>query len=182
MLLFLPPCTRCRRNTNIPVRLHVVLIYRGIPYAAAPVGDLRHRETQPPLNWTGVRNATDFGANCIQITEVRSWRVDDGSQRHRATIGVAPLSRRPHTTRLFFCALLVGPYLDKGWPHDLPGMEHYPGLRQHFGRACAPCHPDDASANAHDTTCPVPLHLLHCASGSIVATKARACTPCMRGS
>ena len=41
-------------------------VYRGIPYAAPPVGDLRWRAPQPPATWQGVRMAEQFGAPCIQ--------------------------------------------------------------------------------------------------------------------
>lgn len=43
-----------------------VQVYKGIPYAAAPVGDLRWREPQPVAHWDGVRNADEFGAMCMQ--------------------------------------------------------------------------------------------------------------------
>jgi para-nitrobenzyl esterase len=43
-----------------------VMVFRGIPYAAPPVGDLRWRPPQPPKHWTGVRPATQLGHNCIQ--------------------------------------------------------------------------------------------------------------------
>ncbi|ROS74646.1 carboxylesterase 2 [Curtobacterium sp. PhB130] len=39
-----------------------VRVFRGIPYAAPPVGDLRWRAPQPPAPWDGVRQATRFGA------------------------------------------------------------------------------------------------------------------------
>ncbi len=39
--------------------------WRGIPYAAPPVGDLRWRAPQAAVPWAGVRAATDFGADCL---------------------------------------------------------------------------------------------------------------------
>jgi para-nitrobenzyl esterase len=41
-------------------------IYRGIPYATPPVGDLRWRAPQPAPKWEGVRAADQFGRACIQ--------------------------------------------------------------------------------------------------------------------
>src|SRR5215472_208552 len=43
-----------------------VRIFRGIPFAQPPVGDLRWKEPQPVKNWTGVRTATQFGPRCMQ--------------------------------------------------------------------------------------------------------------------
>ena len=43
-----------------------VTVYRGIPYAAPPVGDLRWRPPEPPGRWSGVRTAGEFGPMCPQ--------------------------------------------------------------------------------------------------------------------
>jgi len=44
-----------------------VVSYKGIPYAAPPVGDLRWRAPQPVPVWTGVRAANKVGPLCMQI-------------------------------------------------------------------------------------------------------------------
>lgn len=41
-------------------------IYKGIPFAAPPVGNLRWRAPQPVAHWDGVRAADAFGPACMQ--------------------------------------------------------------------------------------------------------------------
>src|SRR5689334_19344404 len=41
-----------------------VAVYRGIPYAAPPVDNLRWRAPQPVVAWKGVREASEFGKSC----------------------------------------------------------------------------------------------------------------------
>jgi len=41
-------------------------IYRGIPFAAPPIGDLRWRPPQPAAHWEGVRSAEKFAPQCLQ--------------------------------------------------------------------------------------------------------------------
>lgn len=40
--------------------------WKGVPFAAAPVGALRWRAPQPAANWNGVRTATQYSADCMQ--------------------------------------------------------------------------------------------------------------------
>ncbi|WP_395329148.1 carboxylesterase family protein [Novosphingobium sp. BL-8H] len=42
-------------------------VFRGIPFAAPPVGDLRWRAPQPVRHWQGTRDATRSAPACIQI-------------------------------------------------------------------------------------------------------------------
>ena len=44
-----------------------VYIYKGIPFAAPPVGDLRWKEPQPVIPWEGVKMADTFGPGSVQV-------------------------------------------------------------------------------------------------------------------
>jgi para-nitrobenzyl esterase len=43
-----------------------VEIFKGLPYAAPPVGELRWKEPQPVKAWEGVKKAAEFGPRCMQ--------------------------------------------------------------------------------------------------------------------
>jgi para-nitrobenzyl esterase len=49
-------------------------VFKGIPFAAPPVGPLRWRPPQPVRSWNGVRQADQFSARCVQPDEAAAGR------------------------------------------------------------------------------------------------------------
>jgi para-nitrobenzyl esterase len=43
-----------------------VMVYKGLPYAAPPVGENRWRAPQPAAAWSGVRKAIEYAPRCVQ--------------------------------------------------------------------------------------------------------------------
>jgi para-nitrobenzyl esterase len=54
-----------------------LMVYRGIPFAAPPVGDLRWRAPQPAAKWEGVRQADKFAPGPIQSWGSSSGKSED---------------------------------------------------------------------------------------------------------
>jgi len=48
------------------VTSNAVSSFKGIPFAAPPIGDLRWRPPQPAAHWQGVRTANTYGNDCMQ--------------------------------------------------------------------------------------------------------------------
>jgi para-nitrobenzyl esterase len=49
------------------------IIWKGVPYAAPPVGDLRWRPSQEPASWHGVRDAVAPANKCTQLVTTTEW-------------------------------------------------------------------------------------------------------------
>ena len=69
--------TTLARAQNTPVRLDSGMIqgstqgtvesFKGVPFAAPPVGDLRWRAPQPVKPWTVTRKASEYASDCMQV-------------------------------------------------------------------------------------------------------------------
>lgn len=53
--------------TGVPGSVPDIRVFKGIPYAAPPTGDLRWRPPQPVKRWEGVRPADKFGPRAMQL-------------------------------------------------------------------------------------------------------------------
>jgi para-nitrobenzyl esterase len=73
------------------------IAYRGIPYAAPPVGELRWRPPQPAAKWTGVRDGSQFGPSSPQqrtpLTNVGGPLSEDSLYLNVSTPSVAGSDR-----------------------------------------------------------------------------------------
>ena len=62
-----PPSVTTRQGrVSGAVAPNAALVFKGIPYAAPPVGDLRFAPPAPPAAWSGVRDGSAFGHTAIQ--------------------------------------------------------------------------------------------------------------------
>ena len=50
-------------------------VFKGIPFAAPPVGDLRWKEPQAVKPWTGTLKTVDYGAPCTQSVGGNGWNA-----------------------------------------------------------------------------------------------------------
>jgi para-nitrobenzyl esterase len=63
------PVVRTVKGEVVGLEVGPLAIFRGIPYAAPPVGQLRWREPEAAQDWSR-RSATEFGPACIQPVSV----------------------------------------------------------------------------------------------------------------
>jgi para-nitrobenzyl esterase len=63
--------------SGIPGQSPEVQVFKGIPFAAPPVGDLRWKPPQPVAHWDGVKKADQFGPRCMQAAQPNSQPVSE---------------------------------------------------------------------------------------------------------
>lgn len=72
-----------------------VLAFRGIPYAAPPVGDLRWRPPRPAGAWSGIRDAVRFAPHCPGAFPDRARMAEDCLYLNLWTAGLDAGAKRP---------------------------------------------------------------------------------------
>lgn len=63
------PIVKVRQGEAQGIGADGVAVFKGLPFAAPPVGDLRWREPRAPAKWSGVRAANAFSSTCAQAED-----------------------------------------------------------------------------------------------------------------
>ena len=95
---------------GVPGKDASVTVFKGLPYAAPPVGDLRWHAPKPLAPWQGVKKADQFGNSCIQnivtlfiavvapigllAAHPRRYLIQSASHLDIPTVGIRPRCAR----------------------------------------------------------------------------------------
>ncbi len=71
-----------------------VRVFKGIPFAAPPVGPLRWKAPQPVARWEGVRKADQFSSRCMQAQQAGAQPVSEDCLYLNVWTGAASSSER----------------------------------------------------------------------------------------
>src|SRR5579864_6691915 len=63
------PIVKLRQGEAQGIVVDGVAIFKGLPFAAPPLGDLRWRAPQLPAKWSGIRAASAFSSTCAQAED-----------------------------------------------------------------------------------------------------------------
>jgi carboxylesterase type B len=89
-----------------------ISVYKGIPFAAPPVGALRWRAPQPPAHWQGVREADRFSAACVQQptprTDTKLSMSEDCLYLNLWTGAAAATEKRPVMVWIYGGGFMLG--------------------------------------------------------------------------
>src|SRR5689334_12285725 len=74
---------------------HGVAAFKGLPFAAPPVGDLRWKAPQPVIPWTGVKQARAVAWPCTQGSGAPGGSSEDCLYLNVWTAAISPAEKRP---------------------------------------------------------------------------------------
>lgn len=106
-----------------------VLVFKGIPFAAPPVGELRWREPQPVVPWNGIRIADSFGSPAVQFNHTPgNWTPEffyDGDPEFSEDclyLNIWTPAAGKTNKKLPVCLWIHGGGYNAGWGHE-PEMD-----------------------------------------------------------
>jgi para-nitrobenzyl esterase len=124
-----PPVVRIARGVLQGTVEAGALSFKGIPYAAPPIGALRWRAPQPPAAWTGVRDASQFGSGCIATSVDMSSGLNQviGGSEDCLTLNVWTSNATP-SSPMPVMVFIHGGYFQQGSSADtFGGLPMYDG-------------------------------------------------------
>ncbi|MGH3429341.1 MAG: carboxylesterase/lipase family protein [Mycobacteriales bacterium] len=100
---------------------HRVASFKDIPFAAPPVGELRWRAPQPAGPWRGIRDASAYGPECLQMSMDPSEPVRGRQSEDCLTINVVIPAHRPTGANLAVMVWIYGGGFREGSASDEDG-------------------------------------------------------------
>src|ERR1700722_10419085 len=79
-----------------------IVAFKGIPYAAPPIGRLRWRPPRPPAPWSGNRDASHFGDDCMQTPYVIPTGQKASEDCLTVSLWTTPNYRKTHRPVMVF--------------------------------------------------------------------------------
>ena len=102
-----------------------VYVYKGIPYAAAPIGNLRWKEPQPVVAWEGIRQCNRFGHPGYQAVHypgfyTSEWGYGDEAPYSEDCLYLNVYTKAPGDVnkKLPVALWIHGGGYREGWGHD----------------------------------------------------------------
>jgi len=106
-------------------QLSQTCVWLGIPYAEAPMGDLRWKAPRPAKSWEGVREADQWGPQCLQVSSPLKTEQKDEADRSSEDCLYLNIWRPKNQDRLRLLPVMI-------WIHGggyTMGSGKYPGGR-----------------------------------------------------
>ena len=124
-----------------------VVSFKGIPFAAPPVGALRWRAPQAPPHWDGVRDASAFGPSCMQMSNGGNFGAVANQSEDCLTLNVFAPANRPAGAKLPVMVWIYGGAFTQGGSARYDGTSFardgvvYVSLNYRLGRLGFFAHP-----------------------------------------
>lgn len=69
--------TKYGEVSGLPTATEGISVFKGVPFAAPPVGELRWKAPQPPAKWEGVRKCEEYAPAAIQSKPAVPFYIDE---------------------------------------------------------------------------------------------------------